>query len=92
MTRGGDDDLGQGPDEVPPVRHRPRKPSVLAEIEAHWRELKARSPHLPRRAGRVNGEARALFSADPPFQARRARLSGRNCPDAVVAELVDAQR
>lgn len=46
----GNGDPGTEPLEALLARHNRQDRPALAEIEAHWREIKSRSPHLPHRA------------------------------------------
>lgn len=91
-----DDDkgwIGHRTGEVTPLSSfaRPAGRSALQEIEDHWRELRARSEHLPRReevdTGRIAGALPHAFVLEriAPGQAR-FRIAGRAIVDLLGGE------
>ena len=85
MTGDGDQETGREPGTVTHLSSRdmPMGRSALAELEDHWRELKAASPHLPRRedldASRIAGALPHAFVLEraAPGEAR-FRIAGRS--------------
>ena len=85
MTEDGDEHGGREPTEITLLSSRdtPTGRSALAELEDHWRELKAASPHLPRRedldASRIAGALPHAFVLEraAPGEAR-FRIAGRS--------------